>query len=602
MIKLSNYVMKHLNERGMREIFLVSGGGVMHLLDAVAENGIHYYCNYHEQACAVSAEAYARVTGSVGVCMVTTGPGGTNAISGVAGAWVDSIPMLILSGQVRRDILADYSILRQKGPQEGNLVAMVKPITKYAKTILDPATIRRELDFALSLATEGRPGPVWLDIPLDVQSTLIDEESLPSYEFACESDSTRRDSIRGGVRELIKIIEQSRRPLMIVGNGIHLSRSEELLDEILDLVPIPVVLPHTAKDLVPENHPRYMGVFGTAGQRRANFAVQTADCVVALGVGLNISKTGFNYTGFAPKAKKVLVDIDEGQLNYQVFKADLKIKSDVRVFLEELRHQIRAEHITIGAPATWMAACAEWKRRFPVIVDDYFTDTTHVNSYVFMDKLSDLLESNDILVAGNGLDAASYWQAFKVKKGQRTLINGNWGSMGWDLPAAVGASLGGKRRTICVTGDGSMQMNVQELLTIRHYNLPIKIFVVNNKGYSNIRATQRTFFGRFVGADQDSGVSNPNFAFLAKAFGLKYSFIRDNSELETGIRQVLAEDGPSLCELNISIEQGITPKASSFKRDDGTIESRPIEDMFPFLPRKEISDIMTRFDDDHLER
>jgi acetolactate synthase-1/2/3 large subunit len=370
-----------------------------------------------------------------------------------------------------------------------------------------------------------------------------------------------------------------------------------LLKKLLNKLNIPVVLPDAAKDLLAEDHPLYLGIFGTAGQRRANFAVQNSDCILSLGAGLCLKKVGFNYKGFAPKAKKIIVDIDHGQLYDQVITADLPIQADVRPFMEEMLGQLKT--VSIEPSAKWVDACIKWKERYPLIVDEYYTDTKHVNSYVFVDKLSNFLSSNDTLVAGNGLDTVSYLQGYKVKEGQRTYTSINWGAMGWDLPLTIGTCIGnGKTRTICLTGDGSFQWNVQELLTIKHYNLPIKIFVFNNQGYSSIRATQKTFYnGRFVGSDEGSGVSNPNFELLAAAYGLKYVYILNNSELDQGITQALATNGPVLCEVNISPEQGITPKASSFVREDGTIESRPLEDMFPFLPREEIWENMHLFDE-----
>jgi len=599
-MKLSDYVVQFLVDHGIHDIFLVSGGGIMHLLDSVGRNpSMHYYCNHHEQACAISAEAYARSTNHVGACLVTTGPGGANALSGVAGAWVDSIPVLVISGQVRTDLMADYSKLRSFGPQEGNIVAMARSVTKYARTIRDPKTIRQELELALITATSGRPGPVWLDIPLDVQGSRIDEAGLvPHGPLLASTNGEQR--VRGLSRDVSLVVEAlqaARRPIFVAGNGIHLSGSEDLLLRLLEQLPVPVVVSHAAKDLVPEDHPRYAGVFGPAGQRRANFAVQCSDCLISLAGGLCVSKTGFDYRGFASRARKIIVDIDEGQLLHQAIKPDLAIQADIRAFLAELLHQTTG--IALRPRTRWLDAIAAWRQRFPLILDDYDGDREHVNSYVFMDKLSDLLAPSDVVVAGAGVEAASYWQAFKVKRGQRTMINGNWGAMGWDLPAAVGACVGsGRRRTICVTGDGSIQMNVQELQTIRHYSLPIKTFVFNNRGYTCIRTTQNSLFdGRFVGADPESGVDNPDFALIARAYGLDYQHILNNGEMIGKVRQFLSTPGPSLCEVNLSEQQGITPKASTFKHPDGTLESRPLEDMSPFLPREELSDNLRISDD-----
>ncbi len=596
-MKLSDYVVQFLVENGIKDIFLVSGGGIMHLVNSVGKNSdMTYYCNYHEQACAHSAEVYARVTGRIGACLVTTGPGGTNALSGVASAWVDSIPMLVLSGQVRRDLIADYKILRQMGPQEGNVVAMARPVTKYAVTLLEPQKVRYELEKALHIATSDRPGPVWLDFPLDVQGAEIDVSTLDKFTPADIKIPSGWLEEQAG--KFLHLATKSQRPLFLPGNGIHIAGAEKSLANLLEKMPFPVILPNCAKDLVPEAFPRYMGVFGTAGQRRANFAVQNADCIFFLASGINVTKAGFNYSGFAPKAKKVLVDIDEGQLNHQVIKPDLGLKVDIHAFLEEILRQIDARKLKFSPSPKWLRVCQRWKERYPIILEEFYQDKEHVNSYVFVDKLSDLLSADDLVVAGNGLDEVSYWQAFKVKAGQRTMISGNWGPMGWDLPAAVGACIGSGRRTICLCGDGSIQWNVQELLTIMHYKLPVKIFIFNNQGYTNIRLTQANFFGRYVGADKTSGVSNPDFSHLAAAYGLAYSYIGTNDEIENGIRSVLAMDGASLCELNISSEQGITPKASAFRREDGTLESRPLEDMAPFLPREEIRENMHLFDDD----
>lgn len=569
----------------------------MHLVDSVGKNSaVRYYCNYHEQACAISAEAYARVRGGIGVCLVTTGPGGVNALSGIAGAWVDSIPVVVISGQVRRDLIADYSKVRQRGPQEGNVVAMARPVTKYAKTILDPLTVRYELELAFHTAVSGRPGPVWIDIPLDVQGSEIDETGLPSYEPREDASAGLDvDRLRSDVAKVFEMLKSARRPVMICGTGIHLSGSEGLLRELIERLRIPVILPVTAKDLIEEDHPLNLGIFGTIGQRRANFALQNSDCILSLAAGLNCAKTGFNYRGFGPKAGKIVVDIDEGQLYHQVVTPDVGVLADVGAFLKEMLCHIG--NGLIEPPVQWLEACAHWKRRYPLLVDGFFSDQEHVNSYVFMDRLSEQLVGSDIMVAGNGLDCVSYFQAFKAKVGQRTINNGNWGAMGWDLPASVGACIGsGGRRTVCVTGDGSMQLNVQELLTISHHKLPVKIFVFNNGGYSSIRATQKTFFdGRLVGADRSSGVSDPDFGKLSAAYGIGYAAIRDNGGLEDGIRRVLTHEGPILCEVNISQEQEIIPKASAYRKEDGTLESRPLEDMYPFLPRDEIWENMNLF-------
>jgi acetolactate synthase-1/2/3 large subunit len=595
-VLLSDYVVDFLSKIGIKDVFLVSGGGIMYLLDSLGRNAqIQYYCNYHEQACVAAAEGYARLRSQVGVCLVTTGPGGANAVSAIPGAWVDSVPLMIICGQVKRELIADYEKIRQIGPQEGNIVGMAKPVTKYAVSIRDPQLIRYELEYAYHQAVSGRPGPVLIEIPVDVQGTMIEPQTLQCYSPPVTAPW--RETLSSDVDRVIEAIRASKRPVMVCGNGIHRAGAQQLMRSLLEVLHVPVVLPLTAKDILEEDHPCYGGIFGTAGQRRANFIVQGSDCLIALGAGLNVQKIGFNVAGFAPRAKKVIVDVDDAQLKYQIVRPDVAVHADLSAFLPLLTE--RLSKTPYKAPARWLATCGYFSQRYPVLVDDYFSDPHHVNSYVFMDRLADALSAEDILVTGNALDTTSYFQAFRVKKGQRTM-NSGWGAMGWCLPMTVGSCIGnGKRRTICATGDGSFQFNSQELLTISRYDLPVKIFVLNNQGYSNIRATQNSFFeGRYVGADFDSGVTNPNFECLAAAYGFKYSSIGTNAELDEGIKRVLETSDRWICELNISPKQGIWPKASAFRRPDGTFESRPLEDMAPFLPREELAENMRRIEEE----
>lgn len=595
MIKLSDYVIQFFVERGVQDCFLASGGGIMHLLDSVGRNaGMRYYCNYHEQACAVSAEGYARVTTRPGLCLGTTGPGAINALSGALGAWTDSVPLFILGGQVRTDIMADYTKIRHVGPQEGNAVGMAKAVTKYAVTVKDPKRVRWELEFAWHCATTGRPGPVLLEFPLDVQGAMIEASELEGFTPPAADE---RAALERGVASVIDFIASGKRPLLVAGNGIHYAGARALLYRLLEQTGLPIVLPLTAKDLVHETHGQQLGVFGASGQRRANFALQNCDRLIGLAVGFNIQKTGFNLTGFAPKAKKAFVDIDDGQLHHQSLKPDLAVQAEIGAFLEEFLRQAAGRNLR---PAQkWIDACAKWKARYPVMTPDYYEDKAHVNTYVVMDTLSDIVTPEDVVVTGIGTEVASFYQAFKVQQAQRA-FNIGWGAMGWDLPIAVGSCIGGgKRRTICVLGDGSMQWNIQELLTIRNYDLPIKLFICNNHGYTCIRSTQNNFFqGRQVGAGPTSGVANPDFQHLAAAYRIPYTTIANNAELADGIRRVLAMNGPVMCEMNVAEGQGISPRVSSFRREDGTYESRPIEDMAPFLPREEVWENMHLFDED----
>lgn len=593
MVKLSDYVIDFLIQKGISDIFMLTGGGIIHLVESVGNNkDMRYFCNYNEQAATYCAEGYARLKNHISAALVTTGPGSTNALSGVASAWVDSVPMMVISGQVKRELIADYSKVRQIGEQEVNIIEMAKPITKYAKTITEPEMIRYELEKAFYEAISGRHGPVWINIPLDVQGILVDEKGLRS--FTPESPSKLKDNsqLKVQVSRIIDMLRKAKRPIVLCGYGIRLAKAEKLLKQILEKIRIPVVLSFNGIDLIPEDHVLLVGKPGIIGQRRANFAIQNSDCILSIGSRLNIKIVSYNYKAFAPKAKKIVVDIDKGELNKPTVSPDLAIQADAKDFLEEFLSQIN--EINLILPQDWLDACENWKRRYPSIVKEFFEDEEHVNTYVFYDRLSDLLTDQDVVVSGNALAALCLYQAFKVKERQRVFTNNGYGAMGCGLPASIGACIANNgKRTICVTGDGSIQMNIQELQLIRYHNLPIKIFVFNNAGYTSIRLTQNTFFnGHYVGSDESSGISNPDFKKIADAYGLGYERISTNDELEDKISKVLSMDGPVFCELNISPTQGLNPKATSYKREDGSFESRPLEDMFPFLPREELMENM----------
>jgi acetolactate synthase-1/2/3 large subunit len=596
-LKLSDYVTGFLVEHGVRDVFLLSGGGIMHLLDSVgSQAGLSYFCCRHEQACVVAAEGYARTSGRPGVALVTTGPGAVNALSGVVGAWYDSIPLIVISGQVRRDLIADFGKLRQKGPQEADIRAMAGPVTKYMTTVTRPESIRYELEEAFYRAQSGRPGPVWIEIPVDVQALQVDERDLVGFEPPSDDPQLQGADLQAAASAVADELRKAKRPLIVAGAGIRLAHAEGRLAELMDVLQVPVVAPDSGKDLVPEDHPLNVGVFGAAAQRRANFAVQNCDLLVTLAAGLSAKKVGFGYRDFAARARKIIVDIDLDQLENQVIGADKRVHGDVGPFLDALIANARLN--PIPPRPRWLDACSSWKKRYPPIADDHLVETGYINSYVFMGALSDEMGAHDLLVTGNGLESVSFVQAFRVKPGQRAFTNFNWGSMGWDLPLAIGACLGsGGRRTVCVAGDGTLQMNLQELMTIRHYDLPVAVFVFNNGGYSTIRATQRSLLdGRIVASDPATGVDDPDFEALSQAFHLPYHRLANSDGLAEGIGAVLAESGPVLCEVMISPDQEITPKASAFRRPDGSLESRPLEDMYPFLPREEVYENMHLFD------
>lgn len=583
-MNVSDAVIRFLEERNIKKVFVLSGGGIMYLLDSLGRSDrVEYVCNYHEQACAIAADGYSRING-FGVCFVTFGPGAVNALSGVVGAWYDSVPMLVVSGQVRSTLVADYTKVRQVGPQEGNVLEMVKPVTKYAASLRDPKMICSELEKAMHIAKSGRPGPVWLELPLDMQSANIDWATLPRWKPAPNLVAEEPNRLP----EIVGALKAARRPVLVLGNGVRLSGMYDEVHELVERLKIPTLIPYTATDLIHHYHPLYFGVFGTSGQRHANIIIQNSDLIIGLGVGFCVAKTGFETRKFATEAKKIFVDIDNGQLHGHPLKADIPVLSDLRNFVPQLLNSTKDYSATHNA---WINLCSVWKNKYPLVSNDLCSSDSYVNSYQFMDVLSTVAGQGDLIVTGNGLDCVSFYQAFKIKKSQRSILNGNWGSMGWDLPSAVGAFHATGQRTLCVTGDGSIMLNVQELLTIGANHLDIKIFVLNNQGYGSIKATQNNFFhGRFVGSEPESNVFNPNFRLLAGAFGLLYYKISENSSLQNIIGEVLNSTGPTLCEVMISPEQWISPKATSFRNSEGKIESKPLDDMFPFLPEEEVAE------------
>jgi len=588
-IKVSDYIADFLARKNIKDLFMISGGGIIHLVESIGSNkALNYFCNYNEQAAAYCAEGYARFKNGVAVCMVTTGPGSTNALSGVASAWVDSVPVVVISGQVKRELIADYSRLRQVGEQEIDIIDMVKPIAKYSAMVDRPGMIRYELERAFYAAEAGRPGPAWINVPLDVQGSFVDAWKLRPFMPKGGPTTGYKSCLKNRTAEAVSMLKKAKRPILICGYGIRIAGAQNLLGQILEKIRMPVLLSFNGMDLIPDNHPLLIGRPGIIGQRRANFAIQNSDCILSVGSRLNIKMVGYNYRAFAPRARKIVVDIDKAELEKPTVRPDLGICADAGDFLREFLDRIAEDGFT--APRNWLDICEGWKRLYPSIDRTFLKDKRHVNTYVFYDTLANLLDKEDTVVSGNGLAALCLYQAFRVKKGQRAFTNNGYGAMGWDLPAAIGACIANDRKkTVCVTGDGSIQMNIQELQLVRHHNLPIKVFIFNNGGYASIRLTQDAFFGgHYIASDADSGVSNPDFRKIAGAYGLDYERILTNVDLKDKIKKVLSVDGPVLCELNVSYRQGVVPKVSSFKKRDGSFQSRPLEDMAPFLPREEL--------------
>jgi acetolactate synthase-1/2/3 large subunit len=596
---VADYVIDALAAHGVRDVFTVSGGGIMFLLDALGRHaGVKYWCNVHEQGCAISAEAYARVTGEIGVCLVTSGPGSTNALSAIAGAWVDSVPVVVISGQVRTGLIADYSKHRQIGPQEIDIVSMAAPVTKYAKTVMRPEDVPAELERAIRTATAGRPGPVWLNIPLDVQAADVDEALVAAAVASSVPVPDPAMNRPESVAEVADLLRGSKRPVIVCGDGIHLAHAETAFEQFVERVGCPVVATMGGMDLLPEAHPLYLGRFGPTGQRRANFTLQNADILLCLGASMAVTAVGFDTSGFAPNAKRVMVNIEAEEMRKPHFVADHAVLADVKWFMERFVDDVPAGGIAFDE--RWIEAVSRWKRDYPIVTSDYFDDKEHVSSYVLASELSKAMGPGEVVLTGNATDAVAIHHSFSVKPGQRVITNYGFGAMGWDLPAAVGACIARSgARTVLVTGDGSFQLNVQELLTIGHNRLNVKVFVLDNGGFETIRATQTAFFeGRFVGCHVESGVSNPRFDALAEAYGFRYRLFGTNADLAEGLATVMSDDSPWLCEVNTSFTQEKRPKIVSRRREDGTFESCPLDDQYPHLPAEERRAVMSLFADE----
>lgn len=593
-IRLSDYVFQTLANRGLDHVFLVTGGGAMHLNDAiVVESRLHRICCHHEQACAIAAEGYARVSGKPGIVNVTTGPGSINALNGVFGAWTDSIPMIVISGQVKRETMMQthglIGRIRQLGDQEADIIGMVRGITKYAVTITEPETIRYHLERAIHLASSGRPGPCWIEVPVDVQAALLDPATMRAYDPAEDDRRPDRAALEGQVREVLAMLRSSQRPILLTGTGVRLGGAEDLMIRAAEKLRIPVATAWT-HDVIPSDHPLYAGRQGTIGTRAGNFTVQNADFVLILGSRLCIRQISYNWSSFAHHARTVQVDIDPAELAKPTFRADLPIDADVRDFLEILLREAGEEQASAepSKREEWIAWCRERVDRNPVVLPKHRTAPSgRINQYHFIELLFSSSPANAVFACGNATACITPFQAGLLKKGQRLFSNSGSASMGYDLPAAIGASVADLERTvICLAGDGSLQMNVQELATLAALRLPVKVFVLENGGYLSIRSTQRNFFGRLVGEGPESGLLFPDFVRLAEAYGLPARML-DTEHPSEDIARVLKSDGPQVVVVPLDLDQGFEPKTSSKRLPDGRMVTAPLEDMAPFLDRDE---------------
>lgn len=598
MIRVADYIISFLYDQlRIEDIFLVSGSGVMFLTDAIyCHQKIKYICNHHEQAVAMSADAYAKTKENYGVALVTCGPGATNALTGVVGAWQDSTPCFFISGQSKtKQTIQNSGLkgLRQFGVQEVNILPIVESVTKFAVMIDDPYKIKYYLEKAAFLAKFERPGPVWLDIPLDIQGALIDPNKL--YGFNPEKEGYKitddKKLLENHVSELITFLKKSKRPVIIAGNGIRLSKAVNIFNRLVESINIPVITPRLGIDLMDSGHKLYIGRPGIKGDRAANFTVQNSDLILSIGSRMSVNLIGHEYALFARHAKKIIVDIDEIEHRKKTIKIDKFYKHNAFDFIEKLFSFAKKEHYLCSQE--WAIKCSQWKNKYPVVLPEYKKEKP-VNTYYFIDQLSNLLNPKDVIIIDSGFSSYVVQQAIKIKKGQRLLASGGLGAMGYAIPASIGASIARKKkRIICITGDGSLQMNIQELQTIFHHQLPIKIFIFDNNSYASICTTQHNFFkSHFIGADKKSGISFPDIINVAKTYQIKFFIIDNPKNISKTIIRILNYPGPVICAVKCNKEQPIIPTVYSYKDKNGKLISKPLEDMYPFLDRKEFLENM----------
>ena len=587
---VADYIVGSLADKyDVRHVFQIVGGGAMHLNDAVGRNEkIQYISNQHEQACAIAAEGYARISKKPGVVIVTSGPGATNTLTGVMGAWVDSIPMVVISGQVKRETtILRAPRLRQLGDQEINIVDIAQPLTKYCVMVNDPEDVRYHLERAMHLTVTGRPGPVWLDIPVDVQSAQINPDELRAYDPAEDDLGLNDEQIGRQVTECLCQLKSAERPVIVIGSGVALSGAAAAFAKLAETLGFPILTAISGIDLVPSDSPLFFGRPGIIGERCANFILQNSDCVLILGTRMSIRHLGYDYRSFAREAYKIMVDIDAEELSKPTLEIDLPIHADLADFIGRLAACL--EEDTLPSINPWLEYCSNKKQKYPVVLDKHRAVKDCVSSYVFPEALSEQLEGHEIVVTGNGTAFTSTFQAIQLKAGVSMFASSGCGSMGYGLPAAIGAAVaGGGRPVICITGDGSIQMNLQELQTVLTYGLPMKIFMYSNDGYLSLKNTQSTYFaGRLVGANKETGVIIPDMKRIAAVYGYPVFEINNHSELEDRLPGLMQHEGPLFCVVKTDPMEFLEPKAGSKQLSNGQIVSRPLEDLAPFLPTEE---------------
>lgn len=594
-VKISDWIAEFLVGQGICHNFTVPGGGAMHLNVSFGhQEGLKNIFVQHEQSAAIAAEGYFRATNKLPLVCCTTGPGGTNTLTGVLGAWLDSIPMLIISGQIRYATTARAAGIpvRAMGDQEYDITPMVSHMTKYAEMISDPKTVKYHIEKALYLAMHGRPGPVWLDIPLDIQGGYIDTEEFISFDSGELQGELPPKVTKEQIVSVLEKIRSAKRPVLNLGNGIHIANCVNLVRQVIDKLNIPVALAFDASDLVPTNHSLYIGQPGLLGDRAGNWAIQNADLILSVGCRLSCRQVGYNVKNWAREAFVIMVDIDKYELQKPSIHVEMPIQADAKDFLEKINEALTED---LEPHQDWINICQQWKKDYPVVMEHHYQSKELINAYCFLNEISHKIPDDQLVVLGNGTVEACI-HAIHIKEHTRLISNSGAASMGYDLPAAIGACFAiGKKDTVCLTGDGSIQMNLQELQTIIFHKLPIKIFVVNNQGYHSMRQTEENLFPEYskVGVGPESGdLSFPEMKKIANAYGLPHYSASNIDELGDAIDQTLNEETFAMCEIFVDINQKFEPKSATKRLEDGTLVSPPLEDLAPFLPREELEKIM----------
>ena len=590
MIKVSDYIIDFLVKQGVSDCFMLVGGGAMHLNDSAGSHpGMNYVCCLHEQSCAMAAESYARCKRDLGVAIVTTGPGATNTVTAIGAAWIESTPLFVISGQVKRADSLENTGVRSMGVQELEVVPIVESITKYAVKLKDPQMVRYEMEKCVAIARQGRLGPVLLDVPLDVQGSFVDEESLVGYTDDYQKPAIKKETLD----TVVELLKKAKRPVFYGGGGVYMSNASEEFVKLAEKFNVPVMTTWNGIDIIWNSHPLYMGRPGAIGQRAANFIIQSCDLLVTFGTRLASLQTGFNYDDYARDAKMVMIDIDPAELDKAKLHPYLKVECDVKDFIQQLL-DVKVNEPEHGA---WIDACREVVAQFPNIPDEWRQIDEPSNSYLLVESQSKQMNADDVYCGGRaGTCVDTIIHAFQVKKGQRVIATKGLSSMGYGLPAAIGAAIAYPGKKIVINnGDGGFVMNIQELAVVKHLNLPIKIFILDNHGYATIVATQTNVFKEhFVGCNHDSNLALGDIMAVAEAYGIKTLSITKNSEIDSVVAEAFAYDGPVLCDVNVSIRQLIQPRQASFKNEKGQMQSRALEDMKPIMDADAVKEILSK--------